>query len=182
MVSLLKHRIRLDFGAHRTLSSSGIRLFQLFTNGQRQIVQKVDIGNDPKAIFCSFRLRNPDVREDRPEIESNLPGSKTVRLAAANRALSASPHADSLSSQCDPVDVPVSTNPDGACPAFRPFEPGRTIPDLTLRFAFSHVRAAFNTLRFSDGQRADSPAAQCKKAPVVCQPGPSLLCALRRAQ
>lgn len=73
MVSLLKHRIRLDFGARRTLLLSEFRLFQLFTNGQRQIVQKVDIGNDPKAIFCSFRLRNPDMEDGRPEIESNFP-------------------------------------------------------------------------------------------------------------
>jgi hypothetical protein len=74
MVSLLLHRMRLDFGARRTgVIAVLISPFQLFTNGQRQFIQKVDTGSNPEAIICSFRLRNPDVADDRSVIELNLP-------------------------------------------------------------------------------------------------------------
>ena len=33
------------------------------------------------------------------------------------------------------ADVPVGTNPDGIRVTFQLFEPGRTIPDFTLRLA-----------------------------------------------
>jgi hypothetical protein len=84
MVSLLWHRMRLDFGARWTgVTAVLISPFQLFTNGQRQFVQKVDTGSNPKAIICSFRLRNPDVADDRSEIELNLPVGPARRGARA---------------------------------------------------------------------------------------------------
>jgi len=170
---LLKHRIRLDFGARRTLSPSRFRLFQLFTNGQRQFAQKVDIGNDPKAIFCSFRLRNPDVKDDRPEIESNLPthqggaarGRQPVGTAAARMRVRFPAGAARWMYrlvQTLTARVPHSSH----------FEPGRTIPDLSLRFTFSNVQRAFNTLRFIDGPWPRFLTIPCKRPRLLYQPGP----------
>ncbi|MGT2472996.1 hypothetical protein [Paraburkholderia terrae] len=86
MVSLLWHRMRLDFGARRTIVKAVlISPFQLFTNGQRQFAQKVDTGSNPEAIICSFRLRNPDVAEDRSEIELNRPVGPARRGSRASR-------------------------------------------------------------------------------------------------
>ena len=42
-------------GARRSLSCLGGRRFQLFTNGQRQKSQKVDIRCNPKGIYFKFR-------------------------------------------------------------------------------------------------------------------------------
>jgi hypothetical protein len=86
MVSLLWHRMRLDFGARRTgVTAVLISPFQLFTNGQRQFVQKVDTGSNPEANICSFRLRNPDVADDRSEIELNLSAGSALRGSRALR-------------------------------------------------------------------------------------------------
>jgi hypothetical protein len=54
------------------------------------------------------------------------------------------------------ADVPVGTNPDGIRLTFRLVEPGRTIPDLTLRLAFSQIHLAFAALRLANGRAAQT--------------------------
>jgi hypothetical protein len=109
-------------------------LFQLFTNGQRQFAQKVDIGSDPKTIFCSFCLRNPDAADNPDEIEPNFGATKkgggfAGLVAGALRARMAPRFA---ARPVGRVYWFVQTLM-AASRAFAPLGQARTIPDFSLR-------------------------------------------------
>ena len=157
-------------------------LFQLFTNGQRQFAQKVDIGSDPKTIFCSFCLRNPDAADNPAAIEPNFParkngGGSAGLVAGALRARMVPRFAACRARRVYRFVQTLMA----ASRALASFAQGRTIPDLSLRLPLFNVPTAFICMlrvkgaqrQMSNVKRQTSNAAQKRERPRSrCEPGP----------